>query len=285
MVNIFIIVPDIQKTAELLDQQRLGKQRVECKQIIDVLERYDTTKVLDRGWSSHPATRSWVGYTNHLKVYFNIIVREWIRRGFVNNMDLYQIDESLYHVVPCSFDGKSVSYDLSLFNQYSFPFWVSFPPFYMSHQAALCRKNPSYYKFLLRKELDPFLNNGYLWTSNVTMDCYTNWNFSFHEPLACGCPAIYRISTTDVLKWIKSPFINPKTNNKISEKGAIYKDLKEAMEKHKIIIYNSFIYYENNPICSVYEIDKGLSLLESYYQSMGGYPQPFQLVYKLASGL
>lgn len=283
MVNIFIIVPDIQKTAEMLDDKRLGKSRVEAYQIINCLEEYDRTGQITQGWRNHPALKSWFGFTNHLKVYFNIITREWIRRGFVNNMTLYSIDERPYHIVPCGFDGKSISYDSTKFNAYSFPFWISFYPFYMSHQAALCRKNPKHYKFLLREELNYFLNFGYLWPCNATQSTYTDWNYTYHEGLACGTPPIYRINSIEVLTWLKDTNKNPKTNRKITPKSEIYKDYENAMKAHQILIYNNVVYYKSNPICYINQIDNGIGLLVEFFNKNGGIPDARQLVYEIAN--
>lgn len=290
MVNIFIIKPDLYETARLLDKRRLGKQRVEAKQIIDSLEEYDLTgQISKKGWSNHPATKSWIGFTNHLKVYFNIIVREWINRGCQNNMPLYDIDESLYNIVPCDFDGTKATYDSNLFNEYSFPFWISFPPFYLSHQASLCRKDPKHYKELLCPLLDQFLNNGYLWPSNAPYECYINWNFSFHEPLSCGCPPVYRISTIQVLEWLKNPLINPPTRRKITESSQIYKDFLSAMENHGIVVeFNNqiqlnIVSIEGNNLCFITpeSLDFGISILNNNYIT-NGYPTACALVYKFS---
>lgn len=280
MVNIFITSPDILETARSLDKRRLCKQKLETKQIIDSLEELDRTGTITKpGWSNHPATRSWKGYTNQLKVYFNIITREWVNRGCVNNMPFYDIDESLYNIVPCTFDGKTASYDVSKFNKYSFPFWVSFPPFYMSHRASLCRKDPKYYKAFLCDELIPFLNNGYLWPSNVTSECYTNWSFSHHESLGCGCPAVYRTSIIDVIRWISNPLVNPTTNRRITEKSDIYKTYYEAMIGHNIKVIDSFVYLNGINLFNVFEISNCLSKLQEYINNNGGHPTPAQIVY------
>lgn len=263
MVNVFIIVPDIYLTAQMLDRERLCKQRVEAYQIITSLEEFDTTGKITKGWANHPALKSWIGYTNHLKVYFNIIVREWVKRGYENNMALYPIDETPYNIVPCGFENGSITYDATKFNAYSFPFWISFYPFYMSHQASLCRKNPKYYKFLLRDELKPFLNNGYLWPCNVNTNCYLKWDFSYHENLACGTPAVYRISPIEVLRWLTNISINPKTGRNIKVSGDIYKDFEEAMNEHGFQIYNNCIYYQGNLLCYCNYIEYGISYLSS----------------------
>lgn len=275
MVNIFIIVPDIYLTAQILDQQRLGKQRVEAYQIINALEEYDSTGVITNGWKDHPALKSWIGYTNHLKVYFNIIVREWIRRGFQNNMQLYPIDETPYNIVPCGFENGCITYDASKFNIYSFPFWVSFYPFYMSHQASLCRKNPKYYKFMLRDELKPFLNFGYLWPCNVPFQCYLNWNPSYHEGLACGTPPVYRIKPIEVIQWLVNPLKNPRTGRTISPNSKIYKEYYSAMIEHGIQLFGNCVYYQNRLICYSNYLQYGI-------QYIGSLPEkdPCTLVYE-----
>lgn len=283
MVNIFIIKPDIYETARMLDNKRLGKQRVEAKQIIEILEDYDSGNLESKkAWVNHPATKSWIGFTNHLKVYFNIIVREWINRGFVNNMSLYDIDETPYNIVPCNFDGKTATYDVSKFDSFSFPFWISFPPFYMSHQAALCRKDPKYYKSLLCSKLNPYLEFGYLWPSNVDLNCYTNWNSSYHEDLSSGCPPVYRIPTISVLRWLTNPLINPLSGRKITPKSQIYLDYKSAMNAHEIVVIGDIITIWGNVLCNLNDINSGILLLEQYYSNNGGYPSVTSLCYKFS---
>lgn len=279
MVNTFIIVPDIEQTAKMLDKQRLGKQRLEAKQLIDILERYDQTGTCDGGWSSHPALRSWKGYTNSLKAYFNIIVNEWISRGCQNTMKLYPIDTKRYRVVKCNFDGKTAHFQ-GPFDEYCYPFWVSFPPLYMSHQAALCRKNPEYYSSFLREELKPFLTNGYLWPSNVSQECYTNWNFSYHESLACGCPPEYRLMIPDILRWCKEPLKNPKTDRMITQKSEIYKEYMNSMKRLEIEFSEGNIFFRK-VYCGPFErIDDLIKYFESLYQQ--GNFNVIELVYYFA---
>lgn len=71
------------EVAYCLDNKRLGKQRVEAKQILSVLSGETTA------WQNHPAVRMWRGYESGLKFYFNCMVKEWIGRGFKNTMELY----------------------------------------------------------------------------------------------------------------------------------------------------------------------------------------------------
>ena len=59
----FLPYADFVKTAKCLDYRRLGKQRVEAFQILNILEG-KTTKA---GWKHHPAVLMWEGYENALK--------------------------------------------------------------------------------------------------------------------------------------------------------------------------------------------------------------------------
>lgn len=241
MVNTFLPYPDIKKSAQSLDRERLGKQRLEAYEIILLLEEYDRTGVIPtKGWSSHPAFRSWLGFTNHLKVYFNFIVREWIERGYKNNMPLYPIDETPYNIVQIFYDGSRFVYETDKINEYSFPLWVGFPPFYLSHQAALLRKNPQYYKFMYHETLIPFINVGYLWPCH--MKSLESWSFSSHEKLSCGCPPIFKLKVKDAVNWMFNPNINPTTGRRIGNTSQIYKDYQEFVKEFGIIISNGYIY-------------------------------------------
>lgn len=59
----FVPFPDLRRTAEVLDDRRLGKQRVEALQIIRALTR------ATYGWKRHPAVRMWEGHVEALALY------------------------------------------------------------------------------------------------------------------------------------------------------------------------------------------------------------------------
>lgn len=67
-------------SAAVLDNRRLGKQRVECLQILKAL-RGET-----KGWRNHPATLMWAGHEHALGIYLNSCIDEWVRRGFRNQI-------------------------------------------------------------------------------------------------------------------------------------------------------------------------------------------------------
>ena len=119
----FLPYSSFEKSAEALDSKRLGKQRVEGMQILNAIQGKLTKKGLPyRGWTSHPITVMWRGYTDSLKEYVNCIIREWIKRGYKNTMSIYEIPD-----------------------QKETPVWLGNESFHASHRASLLRKDFEYY--------------------------------------------------------------------------------------------------------------------------------------------
>ncbi len=114
----FLPYKDFKKNARVLDNRRLGKQRVEAFQILNIL--LNRTKT--RGWRNHPAVLMWKGNVNSLKLYYNTCLFEWISRGFVNNMKFENIK------------GKIKE-----------PSWIGKKKFHDSHKSNLLRKDKEHY--------------------------------------------------------------------------------------------------------------------------------------------
>lgn len=117
------------QSAECLDNKRLGKQRVECIQILNVLMGVKT------GWKNHPAVKMWKGYEHCLMVYTMVIISEWKRRGYKDTcMDkLFElIDRST------AIDPMASLEDIS-------PPWLHDERVIESHRSNLMRKNPEHY--------------------------------------------------------------------------------------------------------------------------------------------
>ena len=233
MVNTFIIYSDIYQTMKALDYRRLGKQRVEAKQIIDLLEYYDENDEFpEKGWKNHPAVLSWIGYTNALKAYFNICLLEWVNRGYNNTMESYDVKESKYIARECEFDGKTCIFEKK--TKYSYPKFVSFPPYLFSHQAALYRKDPKFYDFFDMDELEEYINIGYLWPNKYDNKIYKKWKIKYLDPIGTGAPVQYRITEDEVKTWIKDKSKNPKTGRAIKKGAGIYNDYKKAREFYEL---------------------------------------------------
>lgn len=111
----FIPYTDFDLCARALDYRRLGKQRVECKQILNAIERGKG------GWANHPATRMWRGYEPALRQYMRAIILEWIARGYKNNMDIPEPED------------------------YELPPWWGREEIHASHRSALLEKDFEFY--------------------------------------------------------------------------------------------------------------------------------------------
>jgi hypothetical protein len=74
-VQTFLPYPDCAASAAVLDDRRLGKQRVEALQVLRALAR------ATYGWKHHPAVRMWVGYPEAVAAYGLAVCEEWVRRG------------------------------------------------------------------------------------------------------------------------------------------------------------------------------------------------------------
>jgi len=112
----FLQYESFEDSAKVLDWRRLGKQRVEGMQIINTIERPKS-----KGWANHPIVKMWRPYVPALKLYTNIIITEWISRGYNNNMEFY--------------DTTGVEY----------PDWLGNKEFHASHRANLIRKDFDWY--------------------------------------------------------------------------------------------------------------------------------------------
>ena len=79
----FLPYPSFTKSAACLDSRRLGKQRVEAKQIYLALTKPGY------GWQNHPAVKMWRGYEPALLSYGIIVCYEWVNRGFKDTLGDY----------------------------------------------------------------------------------------------------------------------------------------------------------------------------------------------------
>jgi hypothetical protein len=134
----FLPHKDYVESAKCLDRIRLGKQRVECLQIMKAL----TDK--DYGWQSHPAVNMWRGLEWELFMYSKAICKEWTGRGYKDTCwdkirRVFWEDVWAKHpqIDPKS-DNIKLSKDVS-------PIWQDDDELYTSHKSNLVRKNPEHY--------------------------------------------------------------------------------------------------------------------------------------------
>ena len=115
-MNTFLPFPSFVESAKVLDMRRLGKQRVECLQL------------LKGSWPHHPVSKMWRGYQYQLAEYGKIICIEWISKGYKDTC----------------FDKIS---KLQLtFQDHGVPPWFGDPAFHLAHRSNLIRKDPERYK-------------------------------------------------------------------------------------------------------------------------------------------
>jgi hypothetical protein len=132
----FLPYADFKKSAQCLDNRRLGKQRIEAHQIWTIVSGGRTTG----GWVHHPAVLMWQGFPNALAHYYNEVLVEWVSRGFVNNM------------LPLT-EGR-------LMRPHPMPIWFGDQAFHDSHRSNLLRKDIDFYS-LHDWEVRPGLD--YVW--------------------------------------------------------------------------------------------------------------------------
>lgn len=141
----FLPYPDIKKSLQVLDNKRLGKQRVEAFQIINAITgrpKLDGTPY--KGWLNHPCSVMWREHVPLLKHYFNLCIDEWVERGFVNTMKKEEILETI-----------------------QYPVWFGNDKFHDSHKSNLLKKDSLFYS---KYEWNVNAENPYVW-----MDKYGKW--------------------------------------------------------------------------------------------------------------
>ncbi|MGB9703890.1 MAG: pyrimidine dimer DNA glycosylase/endonuclease V [Pyrobaculum sp.] len=92
-MQIFRPYVDHRMSAAFLDDLRLGKQRVEAKQVIKViLRRLGLINDGRRGWWNHPIVLMYFNggepYIEDLVKYFDAVVGEWVARGRRSSLGL-----------------------------------------------------------------------------------------------------------------------------------------------------------------------------------------------------
>lgn len=124
----FLPLPDYEESARVLDYRRLGKQRVECKQILNALTGES------KGWVNHPATKMWRGHEYHLILYALYICEEWCSRGYSDTLNAWFRDKLKVARSFCDLEKGALA-----------PPWLGQKDFHASHRSNLLRKDPDWY--------------------------------------------------------------------------------------------------------------------------------------------
>ena len=136
----FLPVASYLGSARALDNKRLGKQRVECKQILLALGvPIGPHKPGTSSWRNHPAVRMWRGYEPALLVYAFGMCYTWRRRGFTDNLGV-EFERAFAKIAPRTIVPK--------------PPWFGAAQVHASHRSNLLRKDQKFYGKLGWEEPD-----------------------------------------------------------------------------------------------------------------------------------
>lgn len=141
----FVPYPDAAKSAAVLDQKRLGKQRVETLQLLLWLhavkiENWDSRFIAPRisKWT-HPAMQMWSGSERALLRYQDAFCDEWTSRGFKDTCK----EKSHYVVELINSDSASEEW----------PTWWGNLEMHKSHRSNLVFKDRTFYGSIFPNEL------------------------------------------------------------------------------------------------------------------------------------
>lgn len=132
-VQTFLPYPDFEQSARALDRKRLGKQRVECIQVMRGLVRSDY------GWRHHPAVTMWRGHEEALARYALTCCAVWTELGFADTCAatiLADVEEA---------GVGEVRTQQELADAGALPSWLGDEAFHRAHRSALRRKDPEFY--------------------------------------------------------------------------------------------------------------------------------------------
>jgi hypothetical protein len=130
----FLPFADFAASARVLDDRRLGKQRVEGFQIVRALT-WPTY-----GWKNHPAVRMWRGHLEALGSYVAAVCEEWVRRGYADT-----VAEKVTAELAAAGVRKPPRAQAQLAAAGLLPAWLGDERVHRSHRAALLRKDPVWY--------------------------------------------------------------------------------------------------------------------------------------------
>lgn len=132
----FLPYADFGKAASCLDRSRLGKQRVECLEILVTISGKKPDWMSDKWFArcmqheNHPAVKMWRGFEAQLCLYAAATCLEWIRRGFKDT---------------CSAKISEIQVANNWFRYTVQPIWLGEETFHASHRSNLLRKNQNFY--------------------------------------------------------------------------------------------------------------------------------------------
>jgi hypothetical protein len=150
-VQTFLPFSDFRTSADVLDDRRLGKQRVETLQVVRGLT------VPGYGWRHHPAVKMWRGHLEALGRYGLACCEAWVERGYADTCAASITTELERAGV------RQVRTQEELAVAGTLPAWLGDEDFHRSHRSALVRKDPDHYAPLFPAALAVEPDLPYVW--------------------------------------------------------------------------------------------------------------------------
>jgi len=122
----FLPYASFTKSAKVLDRQRLGKQRLEARQLLAACLAPATA------WGNHAAARMWRGHEGSLLLYGKAICEEWRSRGY-QDQQLPWMEAHLATYSPSA-------------PQLQPPPWLGCFRLHQAYRSNLLRKCPAHYR-------------------------------------------------------------------------------------------------------------------------------------------
>ena len=123
MVNTFLPYEDFKESAKVLDDKRLYKQIVECKQILNAI--WHNNNGTKYGYQNHPIVKMWQDYPEALRKYQLVMLQEWLWRRWEANLDIR---------------------DIWQYDDIDMPKWLGDDELHYSHRCNLLRKDKAHYE-------------------------------------------------------------------------------------------------------------------------------------------
>ncbi len=128
----FLPYSNFYKSAKVLDQKRLGKQRVEVLQLLNSIKA-SKENIPYKGWKNHPCRKMWYmnedyDYSNALVEYGLDVCIAWKQRGY---------KDTCFDKIAAHYSKKS---------HHNYPTWLGREEIHKSHRSMLIQKQPDWYK-------------------------------------------------------------------------------------------------------------------------------------------
>lgn len=142
----FLPYKKFSKSAAVLDRQRLGKQRVEAKQVLQAIldvDRHGVDGNTGQTFTNHPIYAQWARYPDALLSYTWYICHEWRTRGYTDNITPWLRTVSRLRDIPI------VAEERILGSRWKCPWWLGDKRYHVYHRANLLVKEPIWYPLRL----------------------------------------------------------------------------------------------------------------------------------------